>query len=146
MVSAEAGLHSTPIGMPHVSMPGQMQGCSSEAWRTLTRALVKSMKDKVANVLSAAMTVTAAMADAAPAMDARDAAMLANELTPPLVDKVHIPCPAMESVMHMWCDDPTSALSQPWQLRTRCLPCLPVGSWGSSAFPVQSKMCVLGPA
>lgn len=78
-----------------------MQGCSAEAWRTLTKALAKSMKDKVANVLATAMSVAAAMADCAPAMDARDAALLANELTPPLVDKVDFMCGCHAGPLHM---------------------------------------------
>ena len=65
-----------------------VQGCASEAWRTLTKTLVKALKDKVANVLATAMAVAGAMADCAASMDAREAALLANELTPPLVDKV----------------------------------------------------------
>lgn len=46
------------------------------------------MKDKVSNVLAAAIAVAGAMCDCAPLMDARDAALMANELTPPLVEKV----------------------------------------------------------
>ena len=49
------------------------------------------MKDKVANVLAAAMATAGVMCDCAPAMEARDAALLANELTPPLVEKVGLP-------------------------------------------------------
>ena len=67
---------------------GCMQGVSGEVWKASLQAEQRGMRDKVANVVQAAFTALSVQCTLAPQRDPREAASVAELMTPVLLEKV----------------------------------------------------------
>ena len=65
-----------------------VQAVSSEAWRASLQAEQRGMRDKVANVVQAAFSALSLQCSLAPRRESREAAAVAELMTPVLLEKV----------------------------------------------------------